>query len=371
MKTNGKAFVMLGASASEPDIQYATGFLAPDPVAVWRRPDGAVFLLVSGMEYGRAMRQARDCTVVSMDSLGLGRYRMSPLSLQLAAALRVQGIREIETPPGFPLVAFERLRAFGIKAKTAQISPFSAARQVKSPAELAAIRASQKAARAAERALGAAIRACEADRSGILMLGGKPFTSERARALVRAQLLMRGAMDFEGSIVAGGAQAADPHEQGSGPLRSGELIVADIFPRSLDSGYWGDMTRTFHHGRLSRERRQILRTVAEAQKLGLGMVRPGVTGSEVHAAVARFIAGKLRPNWRDPDDESRVFGFMHGLGHGVGLEIHEEPRLSPTGREPLCPGMVVTVEPGFYDPVLGGARIEDTVVVTETGCEIL
>ena len=362
---------MLGTSAAEPDIQYATGFSAPDPVAVWRNPDGAAFLLVSGMEYGRALRQTHDCTVVSMDSLGLSKYRRSPLSLQLAAALRAQGVREAETPPGFPLAAFEKLRAFGIRAKTVQLSPFANARQVKSPEELAAIRASQKAARAAERALGAAIRACTADASGTLLLHGRPFTSERARALVRAQLLMRGTMDFEGSIVAGGAQAADPHEQGTGPLRTGELIVADIFPRSLDSGYWGDMTRTFHHGRLPRERRKILQTVAAAQKLGLQMIRPGITGAEVHSAVARFIAAELRPNWRDPQDESRVFGFMHGLGHGVGLEIHEEPRLSPAGREPLRPGMVVTVEPGFYDPALGGARIEDTVVVTETGCKIL
>ncbi|MBR1835991.1 MAG: M24 family metallopeptidase, partial [Kiritimatiellae bacterium] len=237
------------------------------------------------------------------------------------------------------------------------------------PEEIRAIRASQAAARAAERALGAAIRRCGTNRRGELVLDGAAFTSERARALVRATLLMRGTMDFEGSIVAGGAQAADPHEQGHGPLRDGELVVADIFPRSLATGYWGDMTRTFHHGRLPPERRRLLKTVAAAQKLGLSLVKPGSTGKAVHEAVAEFFERAGYRGWTGADGTPR--GFFHGLGHGVGLEIHEEPRLSPSGLGTLRPGMVVTVEPGLYYPDVGGARIEDTVLVTETGCEIL
>ena len=97
-------------------------------------------------------------------------------------------------------------------------------------------------------------------------------------------------------------------------------------------------------------------------------MRPGAKGSDVHAAVARFFEASGWPSGRD--STGRPFGFFHGTGHGVGLQIHEEPRLSVTGGE-LAPGMVVTVEPGLYYPDLGGVRIEDTVAVTASGCEIL
>ncbi|MBQ6102340.1 MAG: M24 family metallopeptidase, partial [Kiritimatiellae bacterium] len=194
------------------------------------------------------------------------------------------------------------------------------------------------------------------------------LTSERARALVRETLLSRGCLDLEGSIVAGGRQAADPHEAGHGPLRAGEWIVCDIFPRDLCTGYWGDMTRTFMNGRPSAKLRRLYRAVADAQRLALSLVRPGAKGSDVHAAVARFFEESGWPSGRDAT--GRPYGFFHGTGHGVGLQIHEEPRLSVTGGE-LTPGMVVTVEPGLYYPDLGGVRIEDTVAVTTSGCEIL
>ena len=175
-------------------------------------------------------------------------------------------------------------------------------------------------------------------------------------------------MDFEGSIVAGGRQAADPHEAGRGALRAGEWIVADVFPRMLATGYWGDMTRTFAHGRPDAARRRMYETVARAQRLALSLVRPGALGRDVHRAVADFF---VREGWETGTDaDGRAHGFFHGLGHGVGLEIHEEPRLSPSGGE-LAPGMVVSVEPGLYYPELGGVRIEDLVVVTETGCAVL
>ena len=175
-------------------------------------------------------------------------------------------------------------------------------------------------------------------------------------------------MDFEGSIVAGGRQAADPHEAGRGPLRAGEWIVADVFPRMLATGYWGDMTRTFLHGRPTAAQRRMYEAVAEAQRLALSLVRPGAKGKDVHRAVTDFFARRGWKTGTGPD--GRAHGFFHGLGHGVGLEIHEEPRLSPSGGE-LAPGMVVSVEPGLYYPEIGGVRIEDLVVVTETGCSVL
>lgn len=367
-------FFMFGTSAAVPDLFHCTRFEAPDPVCAVLWPGGAVTLFVGDMELGRARNQTRGVEVVSPGSFVAARpsHAARPVSLVVFAARflsRERGVRAVEVDGSFPLGAAETLRRAKIAARVVRESPVARRRAVKTPDEIRAIRASQSAARAAERALGAAIRRCSVGRGGELVLDGRPFTSERARSLVRAQLLMRGAMDFEGTIVAGGAQAANPHEQGIGPLRTGEWIVADIFPRSLRTGYWGDMTRTFAHGRPNAERRRMFRAVRDAHALGLSLVRPGVTGASVHEAVASFFE---RAGYARGADASGVpRGFIHGLGHGVGLEVHEEPRLSPSGTGTLAPGMVVTVEPGLYYPDLGGVRIEDTVLVTEHGCRVL
>ena len=360
-------YVMLGTSAGVPDLLYATGFDAPDPVAAVRWPDGRTQLLVGRMEYGRAARQARGCEVASADTLGLPAGAASPEAL-LAAVVARSGAESAWASASFPLGAALALEKAGVRVRVTPRGPLADARTVKTPDELRRIRAAQRAARAAERALGAAIRTAEVGPGGALWRDGRPFTSERARALVRETLLSRGAMDFEGSIVAGGRQAADPHEAGRGALRAGEWIVADVFPRMLATGYWGDMTRTFAHGRPDAARRRMYETVARAQRLALSLVRPGALGRDVHRAVADFF---VREGWETGTDaDGRAHGFFHGLGHGVGLEIHEEPRLSPSGGE-LAPGMVVSVEPGLYYPELGGVRIEDLVVVTETGCAVL
>lgn len=361
-------FVLHGTTRGTPDLFYATRFDAPDPVTAVRFPDGSVTLLVGRMEFARASRQARNCSVESADTLALTDAERASNAGLLSGFLRLRGVGKVEIPPSFPAGVERCLNRRGIETVVAESSPFSEARIVKSAEEIALIKASQRAAKAAARALGEAIAGADVARDGALRVGGKPFTSERARELVRGVLLARGAMDFDGTIVAGGAQAADPHEEGKGPLRSGELIVADIFPRSLSSGYWGDLTRTFFRGTLAPERRRLLATVRAAQKLALGMVKPGASGADVHAAVERFFETR---GYRSGVDESgRAYGYFHGTGHGVGLEIHEAPRLSRGGGV-LKPGMIVTVEPGLYYPEIGGARWEDTVVVTDTGCKPL
>lgn len=362
-------FAMAGTPKTVPDLFYATRFDAPDPVCAVAWPDGTTLLVVGSMELGRARREAAEsCRVETPDTLRLPKSARASESAALAAALRKEGVRAVSVAGNFPVGAAKALERAGIAVKVVEASPFAEARVTKSPDEIAAIRASQRAARAAERALAAAFRRAEPDARGRLVLDGAPFTSERARSLARAELLARGTMDLEGTIVAGGDQASDPHESGSGPLRTGEAVVADIFPRSLSTGYWGDMTRTHFHGRLPPEVRKMLDAAKEAQKVGMETIRPGVTGAEVHAAVRSVFESRGFRTGRDAS--GRPYGFIHSTGHGVGLEIHEEPRLSPSGG-PLRPGMVVTVEPGLYYPGVGGVRVEDTVLVVPSGCETL
>lgn len=366
MKKLTAPHLLLGRPVVEPDIRYATGFSAPDDVAVLLLPRKTV-LVVSSMECGRARVQAPGCIVETPASLGVAPARRGqPAAWAVAAAERyAQGGVQVDS--SFPLGAARELEAHGIAVALAAESPVARRRVVKTPDEIAKIARVQKAARAAMRAVGKAIREAEADPRGRLVWHGRLLTSEAARAIVRDAVLKHDCIDEE-TIIAGGAQAADPHERGHGPLMSGDWIVCDIFPRSLETGYWGDMTRTFMHGRPSPWHAALHRAVRVAQRDALASVRHGADGAAIHDAVRRsFDAGGFPTG---TDNNGLPFGFIHGTGHGVGLEIHEEPRLSPKGGR-LAENMVVTVEPGLYYPGRGGVRIEDLVVVGRDGPRVL
>ncbi|SDF10305.1 M24 family metallopeptidase [Sporolituus thermophilus] len=189
----------------------------------------------------------------------------------------------------------------------------------------------------------------------------KPGISEREIALelefaMRRQGAEKAAFDI---IVASGARSALPHGVASEKIiEAGDLVTLDF--GAVYQGYHSDITRTVVIGRASAKQRQIYDIVLAAQQTGVSALSPGLAGSEVDKAARAVIA-----------DAGYGEFFGHGLGHGVGLAIHEEPRLSPTGSVILEENMVVTVEPGIYLPEWGGVRIEDMVVLTASGCEVL
>jgi Xaa-Pro aminopeptidase len=196
-------------------------------------------------------------------------------------------------------------------------------------------------------------------KDGVLHYNGIPLTAERLRTEIDS-ILMREGMEPGTPIVAAGPGAADPHFTGSGPIREGEAIVMDVFPRSKESRYFADMTRTVVKGKPSDELRSMYDAVLRAQERALSMIRPGVNGREIHEAVEAIFAEEGFAG------EGPGPRYIHGTGHGVGLDIHEGPGLS-TQDVNLAEGDVVTVEPGLYDPAVGGVRIEDLVVVTADG----
>ena len=367
-----KNFLYYGAN--DPDIRSLCGFAAPDPV-LFLAAASAPVLLVSSMEYGRALKESRGCAVETAATLGLphGGLRASSAALAIAA-LRKHGVRQVSVAPEFPLFIAREIEREGVKVDIETDSPAKARRLVKTEEEIAFIAASQNAARAAMRAVGKAIRGAEAGRGGILRLGagfadsGKILTSERARAIVRAELARRNCFDADGTIIAGGIQACDPHQAGSGPLKTGEFVVCDIFPKSLETGYWGDMTRTFFHGRIAPARKKMLAAVQSAHDAVVSSLKAGVSGAAMHELAAATLRAAGFESGHDA--QGVPFGFIHGTGHGVGLEIHEEPRLSPSGGA-LPENAVVTIEPGLYYSELGGVRIEDLAVVRAGSAQIL
>jgi len=169
------------------------------------------------------------------------------------------------------------------------------------------------------------------------------------------------------TIIACGLQAVDPHNEGAGPLKANEPIVMDVFPQHVQSRYVADITRTVVKGKASDKVRRMFEAVKEGQEIAYRLIRDGVDGSTVHRAILDYFESL---GFHTGEQGGRMQGFFHGTGHGVGLEIHEPPRISPR-RDILKTGMVVTVEPGLYYTDAGGMRIEDMIVVTKDGCRCL
>ncbi len=364
---------LLDASQDDANQLYLSGFTGPDPF-VTLYADGEIHVLVSGLEYGRARNEALADTVerhADYDYEYGGREERNDM---YAAFVRDKGVDSVLMPPRGPVGTADALRDRGIDVTVDADDRIQEVRAVKTDEEVSAIRAVQAAneaaMRRAESMLAAADVADESDDAadaGVLLHDGEPLTSERVSTAIETTLLEHGCA-LDETIVAGGAQAADPHDRGSGPLRANEPIIVDIFPRSKETKYNGDMTRTFCVGEASDTARKWYDLTERAFEAALDAIEPGATGEDVHDAACDVYEAAGEPTFRtDPETET---GFIHSTGHGIGLDVHESPGLSSGGEE-LEPGHVVTVEPGLYDPAVGGIRIEDLVVVTEDGYENL
>jgi len=361
-----RALVLAGAPAEHVDILYATGFMAPDPVVyvqvgAWRA------LMVPELEYGRACSTcvARNIQVFTPRQTGLaGSARRDPARWILA--LLAQGsVQQVRVPAMFPAGLLRRLEQAGIEVEVLAKEPFPRRRQ-KSAEELRQMREVQQAAVLAMRAaIGWLAESC-VDREGLLRTGDVVLTSEMLQRRI-AEILLRHDCYCGETIVACGAQGADPHARGNGPLQAEQPIVIDIFPRHQGHGYCGDITRTVLKGKASRALKHMYLTVKGAHTAALRKVRAGVSTRAVHGAAVDGIARRGYPTGRD---EHGFHGFIHGTGHGVGLAIHEAPSVS-NQQTRLRAGDVITIEPGLYYPGLGGIRLEDTVVVTPQGWRYL
>ncbi|MBF0146014.1 MAG: aminopeptidase P family protein [Magnetococcales bacterium] len=366
------ARLIYAASEHSANLFYATRFFAPDPFLYLQEADGgATHLCTTSLEVDRARRTARvdhvhDWADIRAQSKIIFPQRVLDETGLIVFFLKQLGIHTVDVPSSFPLGLARKLDELGIKAEPVP-DPFWPQRTIKTDEEIALIEA---ALRITARGMNAGIqliRQATIDSDSMLRLNGAPLTSEQVRGEINAQLVREGAMPGH-TIVAGGTQGADPHEEGHGPLPAHAPIILDVFPRVMATGYWGDMTRTVCRGRAPERVRRAWEAVRQGQELAFSLIRNGVSGKNVHDAItqqfteAGFVTGIL-PNGRQG-------GFFHGTGHGLGLEIHESPGIGNKDQT-LATGHVVTVEPGLYYPDMGGVRIEDVIVVEPEGCRNL
>ncbi len=358
-----------------PDVYHVTRFLAPDPIIALEQ-GSEIVIVANSLEEGRARKESRATTVLNQNEFGLKELSGAGLTGDELMANLIKNfldsrkITKVAVPPYFFLGLADRLRGMGLELVVA--SDVVSRRRAKRPDEIAALEATQRATEDAWEKGVDAIKRAKVRGDGTLELDGEVFTAERLRAIVEGRLLELGCVS-EGAILAPGPQAADPHMIGTGPLRAKQAIVMDIFPQHQTTRYFADMTRTVSKGEPEAEIRRMYEVVKRAQDAGIKALRPGVTGRAVHELVEDIIfeAGydTLRPGQQHgaARDGDLPRGFIHGTGHGVGLEIHEAPSVGRSGIKPLAPGDVVTVEPGVYDPEIGGVRLEDMLVITESG----
>lgn len=281
------------------------------------------------------------------------------------------GIRSAAVPADFPLALADRLRAAGVELRV-DTELFEGRRRTKTDAELAGIRRAAAAGMAAIREAARVLREARAD-GDVLRHDGEVLTSEALRDGIRTLCARHGAPAPPDIIVAAqGPGAPVGHEPGSGPLAPSVPICLDVWPQDEATGCWADMTRTLVAGEIPGVLAELHELVLEAHRRALAELRAGVRGVDVYGAACDVFEAAGHPTQRTKaPGEPLAHGFYFGLGHGVGLEVHEEPALGRSGHTPLVAGDVVAVEPGTFVPDVGAMRVEDLLVVGDDGAENL
>jgi Xaa-Pro aminopeptidase len=367
--TKHENLLMVADSERDANMLYAVGTFVPDPF-IYLHTGGRPLIVMSDLEIDRARAQAPHCRVASLSQYqqklraqGIKRPSFAHVVRQI---LREKGIRRVTVPDNFPLGLATDLEKLGIPVK-ARPGNFFPEREIKSAAEVRKISAALVMAEVGMAEAMQILRASKIGRDRKLLYHNIPLTSEKLRSVIDCAILQACGLAAN-TIVAGGRQACDPHERGYGPLRAHEPIIIDIFPRSQKTGYFGDITRTVVRGRASEAVRKLYDTVYQGQNIAFRKVRANAPTGDAHRAVQEFFE---QQGYKTRRRNGRMEGFFHGTGHGLGLEIHESPRVGATSTGKLQPGHVVTVEPGLYYPEIGGVRLEDVALVTNNGARNL
>jgi Xaa-Pro aminopeptidase len=368
-----EAVLIYADSFRSADMRHAVPLGVPDPF-LYAEANGSRHVFASSMEATR-LRELGLFDVHPTEELGHDELIASGADArEVAAQLALRavgslGLQRASVPGNFPVWLADRLWADGVELDVDQ-ELFDDRRRAKTEAQLAGMLRAQRAAEAAMDACRELLRRAEI-RGDKLLLDGKRLTVERVKADMSVAFAAHGTTAEE-YIVAPGAQGAVGHDMGSGPIPPNTPLVVDIFPRDNATAVYTDMTRTFVVGDVPEDIREWHRLCKQALDAAIAEIRAGVEARTLfdHTCDIFEAAGEPTQRTKQPGETLRD-GFFHGLGHGVGLEVHEAPGMGRLANKKLVAGDVVTVEPGLYRAGYGGVRLEDIVLVTESGANNL
>jgi Xaa-Pro aminopeptidase len=371
------AVIMAGIPATNLSLYHRIRFLVGDPTALVELPGAGgereATLILRDIEMERARQHAQvdhvACPADFAPAAGLSGDRETATAQAAAELVRRSGVQRVITDRSLPIIYAHHLQLLGAEVEC-QLEMGIQERRSKDEQEVGWLQESQQATEGAMQMACELVANSQANTSGELVVEGAPLTSERVRSCIDLWLLERGYTNPE-SIVAGGPEAADCHNRGSGVLRTEEPVIIDIFPRNRQTLYYGDCTRTVVHGLIDPQIASMHAAVVAAKAAGTQAVREGVSAELVHQKTIEIIQQHGYqtglPGTADSDD---YCAMTHGTGHGIGLDVHEPPLLD-VGGPPLVAGDALTIEPGVYCRSLGGVRVEDMVIVTAEGCRNL
>ena len=356
---------MYGDTGRSADMFHTLPLAMMDPFLLIEM-DGRKIAVQSAIERDRILALG-DVEVLDMTSVGLDELLKSGAGWTKAGvemslrACRELGITSAVVPPDFWAAVADRLREGGVEVRV-DVGLYERRRRVKTPHQVEGVRRAQA---SADAAMGEAARLLRELPEGL--------SAESVREAMQAACGDRGCKLGDDVIVAVNEQSASGHESGFGPIAEGDRVLIDIWPRDLASRCYADMTRTFvaGGGEPEEELRRYWSLAREALEAVKKAVRPGISGRELYDISCEPFEGAGLPTQRTKEDGAILQdGYYHSLGHGVGLDVHEAPSLGLAG-EPLVAGDVIAVEPGAYRQGYGGCRLEDLILVTEDGGEVL
>jgi len=371
MMSNTTARVMAGNPQTNKSLYRAIRFMVHDAAIAIDLPDGSRTLILREIEMDRAKKHARADRVFGYSDFtpvgGLSGDRDTGAAQATTECLLRNGITTVIADRTLPLLYAHEMREAGIAVELDQEMGVLD-RRVKDDEELSHLRHAQKVTEEVMKMACETLGRASADSNGVLQHESIPLTSERMRTMIDTFLLEKNFFNPP-CIVAGGSDGGDCHELGSGDLYTGQPVIIDIFPLDKKTLYNGDCTRTVVHGIIPEEVVRMHAAVVEAKHAATAITKAGVTGEAVHLETVRILTEHGYKEGLPKENDPPTFCSMpHGTGHGIGLDVHEPPLLDRNGAV-LLTGDVITIEPGLYSHALGGVRIEDMVVVTETGCE--
>ena len=367
--------LLYGDTSRYPSLRHEVPLDIMDPF-LFADHDGRPHVLTNSLERARIAEALPDAEILLTDQLGVfdliedGMSREDALVEVTLRAAQRWGIQAAVVAPDMPVAVADRLRAEGIEL-TVDAGQVDDRRRVKSDQEMAGIRRAQRAAEAGMRAGEDLIRAAERQ-DGRLKLDGQDLTAETVRDAIRAACASAGA-PAPPDIMVTSSWSGGGHDPGAGPLPADLPITIDLWPRDEASGCWADMTRTFVNGDISDDVARLRDVVRDALEQVRAAARPGVAGRALYDIAAETIERVGYPTLRTREPGKTLsHGFYFGLGHGVGLEVHEQPGLGLAGGESLVAGDVIAIEPGIENiEGIGGVRFEDLLLVTDDGCQTL